>query len=150
MRRELAQRIWLVATAERLVARVERIVLNESGIASVGPQSPRVRAFDRDEVTDGGEIGNARAVDPHPAAEQIHVVRVPVRRVHDDERRLGKRDVAPVVGRARTVAGLRVLPTIARAVDIEPQGRPPARRIGRDLAPAQRDVPLGPREAVDA
>src|ERR1035438_1109708 len=59
------------------------------------------------------------------------------------------RDVAPVVGRARTVAGLRMLPTIARAVYIEPQSRPPSRRIGRDLAPAKRVVSLGPLEAVD-
>ena len=90
---------------------------------------------------------SARAVRPDPAAQQVDVVRVTVRRVHDDEATARRRDVAPVGRGARAITGFRVRPAIARAVDVEPQRRLPARRIGRDLAPAQRDVSLGPRQA---
>jgi hypothetical protein len=41
---------------------------------------PRVRAFDRSEVTNGGKIRSGRAVDAQPAAQQVDVVRVTVRR----------------------------------------------------------------------
>jgi hypothetical protein len=74
VRRQLAERIWLIATDECLVARAEQIVLDESGVAGIGPQSARVRAFDRDEVADGGEIPSVRA---------------------DGERWFGERGVAP-------------------------------------------------------
>ena len=64
----------------------------------------------------------------------------------DHEAGLGERRIAPIGCRARAVAGSGMRLSIARTVDVEALCRLPTRRVGCELAVAQRKLARHPRQ----